>query len=493
MKNLFFLLICVSIYAQGNIAEKPIVVVIPSYNNNQFFQNIPRYKLNLDSVFGQAYSNYRVIYIDDCSSDGTAQCVKNYIDQNRHQERFTIIENEKRYGPSRNRYIGVHLCMDDEIVLLLDGDDFLADDTVFARINHAYSNPNVWVTYSQFQTVPDNLLSNAKKVPESVIEHNDYRAFGWHYHSLKTFYAWLFKQVKLQDLLYEGKFYPISSDLAEFLPVIEMSGGKFKFISEVMYYATQYTHNELNVHGKSFQQKISKYILNEKPYKPLDTVKNIKKRSLSKPTIDMLIFSQNKYEDLKKLLLSCNKLCTQSILNIAIFYDPSSFDQSELFRLKAAHINLTFMPRAQQAPIFKNALVRLENSNSEYVLIANESTMLTQELDIAEIVSYMQATCAHAFYLSYDLHILNKHYNQFMHHINLTDSTHNRIFAFQYVSRALEHFRFKPCTALFKKSEIKQLFTQFNPITIENCLAIFSNLRFDVKKIGLIAEHAMAY
>ena len=46
------------------------VIVIPSYNNAQW------YKRNLDSVFAQTYKNFSVIYLDDCSPDGTGQLVK---------------------------------------------------------------------------------------------------------------------------------------------------------------------------------------------------------------------------------------------------------------------------------------------------------------------------------------------------------------------------------------------------------------------------------
>src|SRR3989304_6153185 len=50
---------------KANFNEKPIVVVIPSYNNKQWYQK------NLDSVLTQNYHNFRIIFIDDASPDGT--------------------------------------------------------------------------------------------------------------------------------------------------------------------------------------------------------------------------------------------------------------------------------------------------------------------------------------------------------------------------------------------------------------------------------------
>ena len=66
------LLSCVGL---ANCVEKPIVVVIPSYNNERWVEN------NLTSVFKQNYQNYRVIYVDDCSTDNTYKHVMELIEQ----------------------------------------------------------------------------------------------------------------------------------------------------------------------------------------------------------------------------------------------------------------------------------------------------------------------------------------------------------------------------------------------------------------------------
>ena len=48
------------------------VFIIPSYNNEKY------YKKNLDSVINQTYKNWRIIYIDDASTDNTFELVKKY-------------------------------------------------------------------------------------------------------------------------------------------------------------------------------------------------------------------------------------------------------------------------------------------------------------------------------------------------------------------------------------------------------------------------------
>ena len=52
----------------------PICVVVPSYNN----ADKRRYFHNINSILQQDYENYRVIFIDDASDDGTGELMKQY-------------------------------------------------------------------------------------------------------------------------------------------------------------------------------------------------------------------------------------------------------------------------------------------------------------------------------------------------------------------------------------------------------------------------------
>src|SRR5205823_304172 len=134
MSFIFLLFFCFfQIYAY----ERPLVVVIPSYNNAQW------YKQNLDSVFCQQYENYRVIYIDDCSSDNTFELVQHYIYESGQKNRVTLIRDEQRKGALANHYYAVHECENHEIILNLDGDDYFKHPQVFERINEVYQNANV--------------------------------------------------------------------------------------------------------------------------------------------------------------------------------------------------------------------------------------------------------------------------------------------------------------------------------------------------------------
>jgi glycosyltransferase involved in cell wall biosynthesis len=115
---------------------KPMVIVIPSYNNRQWYQQ------NLSSVCAQAYDNFRVLYIDDGSPDQTGACVAKFIADHAVGHRIQLICNPIRVGALENLYGSIHTCDDREIVVLLDGDDWFAHHKVLQKLNAVYSDPH---------------------------------------------------------------------------------------------------------------------------------------------------------------------------------------------------------------------------------------------------------------------------------------------------------------------------------------------------------------
>lgn len=210
--------------------QKPLVVIIPSYNNSRW------YAQNLDSVFMQIYENYRVIYINDCSTDNTGFAVQEYVKEHHCQEKITIIHNEQRYGVSHNLYHAIHSCDDWDIIINLDGDDRLAHEHVFLRINQEYANPHVWLTYGDFELFPFRYyLGVCSQLPSWVIEKNAYRDYKWSTSHLRTYYAGLFKKINRADLLYNDNFYMVAADLAIMFPMLEMAAERSMFIAEILY------------------------------------------------------------------------------------------------------------------------------------------------------------------------------------------------------------------------------------------------------------------
>ncbi len=247
-----------------SLREPSMVIIIPSYNNAEWYDK------NLSSVFAQDYTDYKVIYIDDDSSDDTYARVIEKTRASGKQSKVTIIKNTQRKGALANIYHAVHEhCPDDAIVVLLDGDDWLKHDTVLSTVVKAYKDDNVWMTYGQDEMYPEGGHHHSRPLPQSVIDANAYRRYPWVTSHLRTFKAWLFKKIKKQDLMYGGTFFTVTWDMAILFPLLEMSAGRCKFIEDVLYVYN--TATPLNDYKTKFelQQKCHYYIRNQSPYMAL--------------------------------------------------------------------------------------------------------------------------------------------------------------------------------------------------------------------------------
>ncbi len=243
--------------------ERPMAVVVASYNNAEWYQK------NLDSIFDQKYSNYRVIYVDDCSPDGTGQLVQDYINEKGQQDRVTLIRNQVRKRALENLYDAICSCDDREIVVIVDGDDRLAHNAVLHRLNSMYADPSVWITFGQYISEPGGHIGYSRAIPFSVVEHNRIRSHQPQPSHLRTFYARLFKNIEKEDLLYQGEFFSMTYDLAMMMPMMEMAGWHHKYISEILYIYND--ANPISDHrvDKSLQRALDLEIRGRAPYKPL--------------------------------------------------------------------------------------------------------------------------------------------------------------------------------------------------------------------------------
>jgi glycosyltransferase involved in cell wall biosynthesis len=251
------------------IEQKPFVIVIPSYNNEKWCER------NLRSVFEQKYDNYRIIYVDDCSTDATEQKARAFIEKSGKSSRVQFIRNTTNLGAMANLYYTIHSCLDDEIVVTLDGDDWFSHDKVLFRLNQIYADSDVWLTYGSHIEYPSYQRSGwAKLLPPKVVKENKFRQHRWCTSQLRTFYAGLFKKVQLQDLLYEGEFYKTTYDLACMFPMLEMAGFHSRYVKDILY-----VYNRVNPLNDDkirweYQQKLERYIRALPTYPKLVALEN---------------------------------------------------------------------------------------------------------------------------------------------------------------------------------------------------------------------------
>ena len=100
-------------------ADELISVYITNFNYGKFIREA------IESGLKQTYKNWRIVYVDDCSTDNTYNLVKDYIKNKKIEKKVTLIRNKTNMKQAYSRYIAFKECHDDEICCLLDGDDWL--------------------------------------------------------------------------------------------------------------------------------------------------------------------------------------------------------------------------------------------------------------------------------------------------------------------------------------------------------------------------------
>lgn len=248
--------------------ERKLAVIIPTYNNAGYQVCLK----NIHTILAQNYQNYHVYIIDDNSTDNTHAILAEYLAAHPKRSKVTLIRNEKRIGAMANFYYAIHALDDYVIVLNIDGDDWLPHGEVFSYINKLYSNKNIWLSYGQYQEFPSGAIGFCRGYPQRVIKANGYRMHELPISHLRTYYAWLFKKINKDDLMYNGDFVQATCDKVLMVPMVEMSGGRFTCVQDVLYiYNAVNPISDMRVHGV-LQAEIRDHLFKLPPYKPLKRV-----------------------------------------------------------------------------------------------------------------------------------------------------------------------------------------------------------------------------
>ncbi len=101
------------------------------------------------SILNQNYTNYKIVIIDDASTDQNLEIISQYIEENPVPQKIYLVQNKKREGTVFNIHnAATNYCLPDDILLLVDGDDELLGINVFKVFNSVYTTRNLEVAYS---------------------------------------------------------------------------------------------------------------------------------------------------------------------------------------------------------------------------------------------------------------------------------------------------------------------------------------------------------
>jgi glycosyltransferase involved in cell wall biosynthesis len=114
-------------------------LLLANYNNSLFFKDC------LESVLKQSYTNWEVIFIDDCSTDNPLPIINSYADKDNRIKVF-INETNKGCGFTKSRCIQL---ASGTICGFLDTDDALLPNALEIMIQSHIMNPDAAIVYSR--------------------------------------------------------------------------------------------------------------------------------------------------------------------------------------------------------------------------------------------------------------------------------------------------------------------------------------------------------
>lgn len=254
------------------LRNNKLCIIVTTYNPGESYID-----KCLKSIEIQTYKNYSVCIVDDASNKNVAEChaiIRSYCERNG----WEFIVRSENIGPLGARIDAINKLCDasgsgDEIIVSVDGDDELNDRYVFNKLNTVYQDDTMITFGNYINVTKDNVLSkprvncrrhNFKK----IIRNNGYRRYAWIFTHLKTFKYKLYRGINHTDLKRNGRYLKSATDIALMIPMLEMSGGKFKCVQNVMYKYNR-THTEshnVDTEKLRMQTDNARYIKRLPPY-----------------------------------------------------------------------------------------------------------------------------------------------------------------------------------------------------------------------------------
>lgn len=267
-KSFFLLFITLVSFSSLYGVDPEFVIFTGSYNNARWVER------HLSSIASQTYQNWECLYINDASSDGTRDIAERFVLQNGMASKIKIVNHSQRHGLVANMDRYIRQVDPKKIIIIVDGDDFLADKNALSIVAAAYRDSSVWMTYGNYKAYPYDPQHNSmcRKIPSEVMKNNSFRKVRFVTSHLRTFYAKLFHNIQKSDLQELGAFFQIAGDVVTMFPMLEMSSkNHIRFIDQVLLrYNTENPASDFL--RRKEQMRVEALIRKRKPYKPLKTL-----------------------------------------------------------------------------------------------------------------------------------------------------------------------------------------------------------------------------
>lgn len=125
--------------------QEKVSVIMPNYNGEKFLAE------TIESVLSQTYTDWELLVVDDCSTDGSAELIRSYAQRD---GRIKLFVQEKNLGAAaaRNRALGE---ASGKWIAFLDSDDVWYPQKLERQISFMNQNGYAF-SYTRYEQIDEN-------------------------------------------------------------------------------------------------------------------------------------------------------------------------------------------------------------------------------------------------------------------------------------------------------------------------------------------------
>ena len=142
-----------------------VSIIMPNYNCEKYL------KETIESVLNQTYQNWELLFVDDCSTDGSIEIVESFNDS-----RIRILKNEKNSGAAISRNYGIREAKG-RWIAFLDSDDLWEENklekhlTFMEKHGHSFSFTGYKVVNSQNVLINEYMPKKDRYDYKAILKH----------------------------------------------------------------------------------------------------------------------------------------------------------------------------------------------------------------------------------------------------------------------------------------------------------------------------------
>lgn len=197
-----------------------------------------------------------------------SRCIDSVLRQSWPHEHHYVdaSEQDPPRGALENLSMLVREFQKDDIVCMVDGDDYLPHENCLERVAKEH-HAGAWLTWGSFQ-----FADGRPGIARNYSDVENVRETQWGMTHLKSFRAGLFNRIREADLKRNGEWLVHARDLAIMFPMYEMAHGHRTFITETIYCYDLAVSFEWGASEADLarEQEDVRYVRSLTPYDPID-------------------------------------------------------------------------------------------------------------------------------------------------------------------------------------------------------------------------------